>query len=121
MGVEPEERLRGDLRVDPVGANADLTQQLIGRIRRVVRLIGDALIEDRRPIEEDCPCPACRHSRSYLRHLFLAGEMLGPILVSLHNLTMYARLMRRLRDAVLAGRLGVVAEQLRGPIEGEAD
>ena len=87
----------------------------------VLKMRHARLIEDRRPIEEDCPCPACRHSRSYLRHLFLAGEMLGPILVSLHNLTMYARLMRRLRDAVLAGRLGVVAEQLRGPIEGEAD
>ena len=35
-----------------------------------------------RPLEAGCPCPACRHSRGYLRHLFMAGEMLGPILVS---------------------------------------
>ncbi|MFV1968900.1 MAG: tRNA guanosine(34) transglycosylase Tgt, partial [Pirellulaceae bacterium] len=37
---------------------------------------------DPRPLESDCPCPACRHSRGYLRHLFQAGEMLGPILLT---------------------------------------
>lgn len=87
----------------------------------VLKMRHARLSEDRRPIEKDCPCPACRHSRSYLRHLFLAGEMLGPILVSLHNLTMYARLMHRLREAVLAGRLVPVAESLRQRIEGDAD
>jgi len=52
------------------------------------------------PLEEDCPCPACRHSRGYLRHLFQAGEMLGPILLSLHNLTYYQRLMADTRRAI---------------------
>lgn len=87
----------------------------------VLKMRHARLVEDQRPIEADCPCPACRHSRSYLRHLFLTGEMLGPILVSLHNLTMYARLMRRLRAAIVEGSLAAVAEDLRGRLDGEAD
>jgi queuine tRNA-ribosyltransferase len=55
---------------------------------------------DDRPLESDCPCPACRHSRGYLRHLFMAGEMLGPILLSAHNLTYYQRLMSGAREAI---------------------
>jgi queuine tRNA-ribosyltransferase len=57
-----------------------------------------------RPLEADCPCPACRHSRGYLRHLFMAGEMLGPILLSLHNLTYYQRLMAGAREAIAGDR-----------------
>ncbi len=56
--------------------------------------------EDTAPLMEDCPCPACRHSRGYLRHLFIAGEMLGPILLSIHNLTYYQRIMQGARDAI---------------------
>lgn len=53
------------------------------------------------PLEEGCPCPACRHySRAYLHHLFKADEMLGPMLLTWHNLTFYQRLMQRLRDAI---------------------
>ncbi len=59
--------------------------------------------EDTRPLEADCPCPACRHSRAYLRHLFQADEMLGPILLSIHNLTYYQRLMARCRAAIRDG------------------
>lgn len=70
-----------------------------------IRLRNAVHATDQRPLEEDCPCLACRHSRSYLRHLFLAGEMLGPVLASLHNLTFYQRLMERLRRAVLEGRI----------------
>ena len=55
---------------------------------------------DEAPLEENCPCPACRHSRGYLRHLFMAGEMLGPILLSAHNLTYYQRLMAGAREAI---------------------
>lgn len=55
------------------------------------------------PIEEGCGCPACGggFSRGYLRHLFLAEEMLGPILVSLHNIAHFQRLMADLRRAVV--------------------
>ncbi len=57
------------------------------------------------PIEEACECLACRRfSRSYLRHLFLAKEMLGPILASIHNLTFIHRLTSRIRAAIRDGR-----------------
>lgn len=56
--------------------------------------------EDTRPLDASCCCIACRHSRGYLRHLFNAGEMLGPILLSIHNLTYYQRLMREARQAI---------------------
>jgi len=65
-----------------------------------LRLRNLAYQRDEHPIEAGCPCPACRHSRGYLRHLFLAGEMLGPILLSVHNLTYYQRLMQRARAAI---------------------
>ncbi len=59
---------------------------------------------DPAPIEAECPCPACRRSRGYIRHLFMAGEMLGPILLSIHNITYYQRLMTRAREAIRSGR-----------------
>jgi queuine tRNA-ribosyltransferase len=59
---------------------------------------------DPRPLEEGCPCLACRHSRGYLRHLFMTNEMLGPILVTIHNITHYQRLMSEARAAISAGR-----------------
>jgi len=59
---------------------------------------------DTRPLEQNCPCIACHHSRGYLRHLFHAGEMLGPILLSIHNLTYYQRLMAGARKAIKRNR-----------------
>jgi queuine tRNA-ribosyltransferase len=59
---------------------------------------------DERPLEEGCHCLACRHSRAYLRHLFLADEMLGPILLTHHNLSYYQRLLAEARDAIAADR-----------------
>ncbi len=59
---------------------------------------------DAQPVESDCPCYACRHfSRAYLHHLFQAEEMLGPILLSLHNIAFYLRLMAQARQAIAAG------------------
>ena len=73
-----------------------------------------------RPLEAGCPCVACRHGRGYLRHLFLAGEMLGPVLASIHNLTFYQRLVARLREAIVSGSLpAVVAELRRGMTAGD--
>jgi len=57
---------------------------------------------DRQPLDARCPCPACQHSRGYLRHLFQSKEMLGPILASIHNLTYYQRLMAEARQAIEA-------------------
>jgi queuine tRNA-ribosyltransferase len=62
-------------------------------------------IFDQRPIEEGCTCPACRQfTRAYLRHLIKAEEILGLRLVSLHNLHFYIDLMRRVREAITAGK-----------------
>jgi queuine tRNA-ribosyltransferase len=60
---------------------------------------------DPRPLESDCPCPACRnYSRAYLHHLFNVDEMLGPTLLSLHNVAYYSRLMGEMRTAIEEGR-----------------
>lgn len=56
---------------------------------------------DERPIDPQCQCPVCtRHSRAYLRHLFMAKEMLGIRLNTLHNLYYFAKLMREIRQAI---------------------
>jgi queuine tRNA-ribosyltransferase len=60
---------------------------------------------DPRPLDEDCRCYTCSHfSRAYLRHLFMAGEILASQLNSLHNLYFYHRLMESCRAALGAGR-----------------
>lgn len=76
-----------------------------------VRLRNLQYERDCKPLEEGCPCAACRHSRGYLRHLFMVGEMLGPMLVSLHNLTYYQRLLADVRRAIRAGRFGELADE----------
>ncbi len=61
---------------------------------------------DARPLDEACDCPACRkHSRGYLHHLFRANEMLGPMLLTWHNLRYYQDLLAGLRAAIEAGTL----------------
>ena len=63
-----------------------------------------SLREDARPLDEGCDCAACsRFSRAYIRHLFVADEILGLRLLSLHNVHFLVALMRRAREAVLAG------------------
>jgi queuine tRNA-ribosyltransferase len=70
---------------------------------------------DARPLEEGCPCPACRRSRGYLRHLFMAREMLGPVLLSIHNVSYYQRLLAGARAAIEGdGFERFRAERLRG-------
>jgi queuine tRNA-ribosyltransferase len=69
---------------------------------------------DAAPLDPACACPACtRHSRAYLHHLFRAGEMLGPMLLTWHNLTYYQDLMRGLRHAIRAGALAAHAGTVR--------
>jgi len=80
-----------------------------------VRMRNAKHARERRPLEADCPCPACRHSRGYLRHLFLSDEMLGPILLSIHNLTYYQRLLAGARQAIREDRFEAYrAEKYRG-------
>ncbi|MCP4258528.1 MAG: tRNA guanosine(34) transglycosylase Tgt [Planctomycetes bacterium] len=66
-----------------------------------LRMRNSVHIKDARPIDADCECYCCKNfSRASLRHFFNSGEMLGPILVSLHNITFYQRLMSRIRKAI---------------------
>lgn len=61
--------------------------------------------EDPRPLDENCECYTCKnHSRSYLRHLFMCGEMLSAQLLTIHNLHFYLELMGECRSAILEGR-----------------
>jgi len=80
-----------------------------------IRLRNARFREDTRPLDEGCDCPACdpvaqasglcppkqpHFTRAYIRHLFMADEMLGPILLSLHNLRHFQRFMADLRGAI---------------------
>ena len=70
-----------------------------------IRLRNAKFTRDSAPIEAGCDCPACRNfSRGAIRHFFFAGEMLGPVLVSLHNIRFYQRLMADVRGAIRQGR-----------------
>jgi queuine tRNA-ribosyltransferase len=61
--------------------------------------------QDKRPIEENCTCPACREfTRGYIRHLIKAEEILGLRLITLHNLHFYLKLMNRARSEIECGR-----------------
>jgi queuine tRNA-ribosyltransferase len=78
-----------------------------------LRLRNNAHLTDAGPIEAGCECYCCRNfSRGALRHFFKCGEMLGPILVSLHNLTFYQRLMADIRQAVKTNKLGELAKRI---------
>jgi queuine tRNA-ribosyltransferase len=70
-----------------------------------LRLRNSAHQRDGGPIEAGCDCYACGHfSRGAIRHFFFAGEMLGPVLVSVHNMRFYQRLMADMRLAIAEGR-----------------
>ncbi len=79
--------------------------------------------DDARPLDETCACPACREfSRAYLHHLWRSDEMLGPMLLTWHNLTWYQTLMRELRAAIEEGQFDAyhasfAAGQAKGDIE----
>jgi queuine tRNA-ribosyltransferase len=81
--------------------------------RGPVRIRNQQHALNRRPLEEGCPCLACRHSRGYLRHLFQAGEMLGPMLLSIHNLTYYGRLLADARRAIAEDRFAALRDERR--------
>ncbi|NNF05915.1 MAG: tRNA guanosine(34) transglycosylase Tgt [Candidatus Eisenbacteria bacterium] len=62
---------------------------------------------DQRPLDESCKCYTCRHyTRAYVRHLFQAGESLGPQLATLHSLHFYLNTMQEIREAIEAGTFG---------------
>ena len=70
--------------------------------------------EDPAPLDERCPCSACAdYSRAYLHHLVKAGEMLGAMLLTEHNLTFYQQLMQAMREAIGEGRFTAFASDFR--------
>ena len=75
---------------------------------------------DERPIEEGCQCPACRsYSRSYIRHLLKAKEMLGMRLCVLHNLYFYNTMMEEIRNALDEGRFAAYKKDKLEGMQGE--
>ncbi len=67
---------------------------------------------DTAPLEEGCDCETCeRFSRGYIRHLFIAGEMLAATLTSIHNLRFYQRFMARIRELIVEDRLDDITEE----------
>jgi queuine tRNA-ribosyltransferase len=79
--------------------------------------------DDPRPLDSACACPACRnYGRAYLHHLVRAGEILGSMLLTWHNLTYYQDLMAAMRGAIAEGTIDTfaaafAAEQAMGDIE----
>ena len=87
-----------------------------------LNLLNRRYTTDERPIEEGCGCPACRrYSRSYIRHLLKAGEMLGMRLCVLHNLYYYNNLTARIRTALDEGTFGILRKSLTEGWERETD
>jgi len=81
--------------------------------RGVFNLRNARFAADPAPLDPGCACPACaRHTRAYLHHLFRSGEMLGPILLTWHNLQYFQDLMRGLRAAIVEQRLPAHAAAL---------
>ncbi len=79
----------------------------VGGDQPYLNLRNARFLRDTAPLEEDCQCIACRnYSRSYLHHLFRCDEMLGPQLLSVHNLHYYLGLMSRIRSAIQDGVFG---------------
>lgn len=70
--------------------------------------------EDAGPLDERCACPTCaKYSRAYLHHLHKAGEILGAMLVTEHNLSFYQQLMMEMRAAITVGRFRLFAADFR--------
>ncbi|MDQ6885101.1 MAG: tRNA guanosine(34) transglycosylase Tgt [Candidatus Dormibacteraeota bacterium] len=81
-----------------------------GRVNlRNVKFAGDT-----GPLDEGCDCyTCCRFTRAYLRHLFMAGEILGHRLASIHNLRVLVRLVHEIRAAIGSGHLDATMEAVR--------
>lgn len=76
--------------------------------------------EDPRPVDEACTCLVCRsYSRAYLRHLFMAHEILAAVLHTHHNLHFYLDIMRKIREAIAFGDLAAFSTELQARLEAE--
>jgi queuine tRNA-ribosyltransferase len=119
MGVGTPEDL-----VDGVGAGVDLFDCVMptrnARNGHLFTRFGDLKIRnarhrtDERPLDPTCGCSTCAgFSRAYLHHLDRCGEMLGPMLASVHNLHYYVNLMREIRAAIEAHRFAEFVQRFR--------
>jgi queuine tRNA-ribosyltransferase len=119
MGVGTPEDL-----VDGVAAGVDMFDCVMptrnARNGHLFTRYGDLKIRnarhklDERPLDETCACHTCASfSRAYLHHLDRCGEMLGPMLTSIHNLHYYLNLMREVREALDAGHFAAYAAQFK--------
>ncbi len=69
-----------------------------------VKILNSQYKEDTKPLDESCGCYTCQHfTRAYLRHLFMAQEILGLTLMSLHNIYYFQSLMQQVRDSIMKG------------------
>ncbi len=119
MGVGTPEDL-----VEGVGAGVDMFDCVMptrnARNGHMFTRFGDLKIRNARyksdasPVDASCTCYTCRNfSRAYMHHLDRCGEMLGPMLSSIHNLHYYLNLMQEVRDALDAGRFGAFTQQFK--------
>ncbi len=77
-----------------------------------IRLRNSSHTTDTQPIQNDCRCYCCRNfSRAAIRHFFNIGEMLGPILVSIHNLMFYQNMMRQIKEQIKNGTFSGWADE----------
>ena len=91
--------------------NARNGQAFVGSGRLVIKQA--QYKDDPRPLDEQCSCPTCTggFSRAYLRHLFIAREILALRLLTLHNVYFYGCLVSQAREAILAGNSGTWASE----------
>jgi queuine tRNA-ribosyltransferase len=119
MGVGTPEDL-----VEGVAAGVDMFDCVMptrnARNGHMFTRFGDLKIRNARyksedaPVDATCSCYTCRNfSRAYMHHLDRCGEMLGPMLSSIHNLHYYLNLMQEVRDALDAGRFGAFVLQFK--------
>ena len=117
MGVGTPEDL-----VEGVAAGVDMFDCVMptrnARNGHMFTRFGDLKIRNARyktedaPVDMTCSCYTCKNfSRAYMHHLDRCGEMLGPMLASIHNLHYYLNLMQEVRDALDAGRFGAFVTQ----------
>ena len=87
--------------------------------RGTINLMNARHAADPRPMDPDCDCYACQnYSRAYINHLLKCQEMLGPMLITRHNLHYYQELMVGLRNAIEGGVLSSFAEKFHIDYEG---
>jgi len=86
-----------------------------GRMGHAYTSAGEVVIkherfkEDLEPLDPACGCPVCRrHSRAYLRNLFVLKDFSAPMLLSIHNVFFYLAWMRKIREAIAAGTLAAL-------------